>query len=78
MLRMGTWMAGQVKFYALYEEPYWRQIGLSGQAFSQRGPLGEIHDGSNKDQWPYGLTGFINIPAAQRRREHFLTKAILF
>jgi len=77
MLRMGTWMAGQAKFYALYEEPYWRQMGLSGQAFSQRGPLGEIHDGSNKDQGPYGLTGFMNIPAAQRNKEHILTQAIL-
>ena len=77
MLRMGTWMAGQAKFYALYEEPYWRQTGLSGQAFSQRGPLGEIHDGSNKDSGPYGLTGFFNIPAAQRNREQSLTKAIL-
>ena len=77
MLRMGTWMAGQAKFYALYEEPYWRQQGFSGQAFSQRGPLGEIHDGSNQGQGPYGLTGFVNIPAAQRHQEHALTKAIL-
>lgn len=77
MLRMGTWMAGQAKFYALYEEPYWRETGLSGQAFSQRGPLGEIHDGSNKDREPYGLMGFINIPAAQRNREQTLAKAIL-
>jgi monoamine oxidase len=40
MLKMGTWMAGQAKFYAVYPEPYWRQQGFSGQAFSQRGPLG--------------------------------------
>ncbi len=77
MLKMGTWMAGQAKFFALYEEPYWRQNGLSGQAFSQRGPLGEIHDGSNRDQGPYGLTGFLNIPAVQRNRENFLSQAIL-
>ena len=77
MLRAGTWMAGQAKFYALYEVPYWRQTGLSGQAFSQRGPLGEIHDGSNKGQGPYGLTGFVSIPAAQRNSEQSLTKAIL-
>jgi len=77
MLRMGTWMAGQAKFYALYPKPYWRQSGLSGQAFSQRGPLGEIHDGSNRDQGPYGLTGFLNIPAAQRNGKNALTRAIL-
>jgi monoamine oxidase len=77
MLRTGTWMAGHAKFYALYEDPFWRQTGLSGQAFSQRGPVGEIHDGSNKDQGPYGLTGFLNIPAGQRNREKALNKAIL-
>lgn len=76
MLRTGTWMAGQAKFYALYEEPYWRQVGLSGQAFSLRGPLGEIHDGSNQNQGPYGLTGFVNIPAAQRHNKQTLTEAI--
>ena len=77
MLRIGTWMAGQAKFYALYEEPFWRQNGLSGQAFSQRGPMGELHDGSNHDQAPYGLTGFVGIPAAQRSNQALLSEAIL-
>jgi len=77
MLKIGTWMAGQAKFCALYEEPFWRQTGLSGQAFSQRGPLGEIHDGSNNSQGPYGLTGFVGIPAAQRNHQQLLTEAIL-
>jgi monoamine oxidase len=77
MLKMGTWMAGQAKFYTLYPEANWRQKGFSGQAFSQRGPLGEIHDGSNKDLGPYGLTGFFNIPAAQRNGGNALTQAIL-
>ena len=77
MLRTGTWMAGQAKFYAIDEAPFWRQAGLSGQAFSQRGPLGEIHDGSNKDRGPYGLTWFLGLAAAQRRREHALNEAIL-
>lgn len=77
MLKMGTWMAGQAKFYALYPAPHWRQKGFSGQAFSQQGPLGEIHDGSNRDQGPYGLMGFLNIPAAQRNKKNALTRAIL-
>lgn len=77
MLKIGTWMAGHAKFCALYEEPFWRQTGLSGQAFSQTGPLGEIHDGSNSTQGPYGLTGFLGIPAAQRNHQHLLTEAIL-
>ncbi|MBW2707795.1 MAG: FAD-dependent oxidoreductase [Deltaproteobacteria bacterium] len=77
MLKIGTWMAGQAKFCALYEKPFWRQMGLSGQAFSQHGPLGEIHDGSNHSQGPYGLTGFVGIPAVQRNHQQPLTEAIL-
>ncbi|BBO85116.1 hypothetical protein DSCO28_56820 [Desulfosarcina ovata subsp. sediminis] len=77
MLKTGTWMAGQAKFYALYETPFWRNAGLSGQAFSERGPLGEIHDGSNNDTVPYGLTGFAGIPAVQRRQQPDLSEAIL-
>jgi len=78
MLKTPTWMAGQAKFCAFYNEPFWREIGLSGQAFSQCGPLGEIHDGSNNGRGPYGLTGFVGIPAAQRKQHHqLLTKAIL-
>ena len=77
MLKTGTWMAGQAKFCALYAEPFWRQTGLSGQAFSERGPLGEIHDGSNHRQGPYGLTGFVGLPAVQRNHQQRLTEAIL-
>lgn len=77
MLKIGTWMAGQAKFYALYKEPFWRQNNLSGQAFSQHGPLGEIHDGSNDEQPPYGLTGFVGVPAAQRHDHKTVTQAIL-
>lgn len=76
MLKTGTWMAGQAKFCALYKEPFWRKAGLSGQAFSERGPLGEIHDGSNNDTGPYGLTGFAGIPAVQRHPQQHLTEAI--
>ncbi len=77
MLKIGTWMAGQAKFFALYEEPFWRRAGLSGQAFSQHGPLGEIHDGSNNAKAPYGFTGFVGIPAVQRQNQALLTEAML-
>jgi len=77
MLRIGTWMAGQAKFYALYETPFWRRMGLSGQAFSERGPLCEIHDGSNNDRGPYGLTGFVGLPAVQREKQDLVIDAIL-
>lgn len=77
MLRIGTWMAGQAKFYALYDAPFWRDQGLSGQAFSDLGPLGEIHDGSNHGDGPYGLTGFVGIPAVQRNQLPHLTTMML-
>ena len=77
MLKTGTWMADQAKFCALYEEPFWRQTGLSGLAFSERGPLCEIHDGSNNGQGPYGLTGFVGIPSVQRTQQQLVSEAIL-
>jgi monoamine oxidase len=77
MLKTGTWMAGQAKFFAFYDSPFWRQVGLSGQAFSERGPLGEIHDGSSPESNPYGLTGFVGIPAVQRSRKEQLREAML-
>ena len=77
MLKIGTWMAGQAKVTALYEKPFWRQAKLSGQAFSQCGPMGELHDASNHEQGPYGLTGFVGIPAAQRNDQAVVKNAIL-
>ena len=77
MLKTPTWMAGQAKFAALYDEPFWRQRNLSGQAFSQVGPMSEIHDGSSASGAPYGLVGFLGLPAAARGDEKALRKAIL-
>ena len=77
MLKASTWMAGQAKFFALYHKAAWRKIGLSGQGFSLCGPLGEIHDGSSEDGRPYGLTGFVGIPALRRKNRASMVQAIL-
>jgi monoamine oxidase len=77
MLRTSTWMAGQAKFFALYDRADWRGVGLSGEGFSQYGPLSEIHDASNGADEPFGLTGFVGIPAAQRKDEQGVVQAIL-
>ena len=77
MLRIGTWMAGQAKFYTVYEQPFWREQHLSGQAFSQRGPMVELHDGSNAEGGPYGITGFVGLPAAGRANKDLLIEAML-
>ena len=77
MLKSSTWMAGQAKFFALYDSADWRKLGLSGQGFSMCGPLGEIHDGSSELNRPYGLTGFVGIPALRRKDNEMMIQAIL-
>jgi monoamine oxidase len=77
MLKASTWMAGHAKFFALYDRADWRRMGLSGQGFSLCGPLGEIHDGSSVTSRPYGLTGFVGIPALRRKNKENMIQAIL-
>ncbi len=62
-----TWMAGHAKIVALYEQPFWRNKGLSGDATSRRGPLMEIHDASPAQGGPYALFGFVGVRAVNRR-----------
>lgn len=64
-----TWMAGQAKIVAIYDEPHWRNTGLSGDAMSQRGPMVEIHDASPREGGPYALFGFVGV-AADARAAH--------
>ncbi|NOV24218.1 amine oxidase [Cupriavidus necator] len=61
-----TWMASHAKYVAVYDSPFWREQGLSGEARSAVGPMGEIHDAS----MPGGsaaLFGFFGVPASVRR-----------
>ncbi|OIQ44150.1 MAG: hypothetical protein BM558_08985 [Roseobacter sp. MedPE-SW] len=68
---IATWMGGQAKFVALYDRPFWREEGLSGDALSQAGPLAEIHDASppqvelGRDA-PAALFGFVGLPPQAR------------
>ena len=64
-----TWMAGQAKLFALYDEPFWRNMGLSGDAISQRGPLVELHDASPADAAYGALFGFVGPAAEDPARE---------
>lgn len=62
-----TWMAGQAKAVAIYDHPFWREDGLSGQAMSWAGPLQEIHDAS--PHTGYGaLFGFFGVPTKIRQQ----------
>ncbi|WP_299592718.1 FAD-dependent oxidoreductase [uncultured Tateyamaria sp.] len=66
MRAVPTWMAGQAKAVAVYDTPFWRDAGLSGDAMSRRGPLAEIHDASPASDGPFALFGFIGVPANAR------------
>ena len=55
-----TWMATAVKCIAVYESAFWRGAGLSGLAFSQVGPLIEVHDSCTADGSTAALWGFLS------------------
>ena len=67
MRNIPTWMAGHAKIVAIYERPFWRDQGLSGDAMSRRGPMVEIHDASPSEGGPYALFGFVGVPATARK-----------
>lgn len=66
MQAIPTWMAGHAKIVAVYDNPYWRDAGFSGDATSHVGPMVEIHDASPMAGGPYALFGFVGHPAAVR------------
>lgn len=72
-----TWMAGQAKAIAVYDRPFWRDAGLSGDAMSHIGPMVEIHDASPKEGGPFALFGFIGVPADKRTDQPLLRQAVI-
>ena len=62
-----TWMGYAAKCTIVFEEPFWRQKGLSGFAFSPVGPLGEIHDACT--QTDAALFGFFHANAADKSEQ---------
>jgi monoamine oxidase len=73
-----TWMAGHAKFVAVYDTPFWRDAGLSGDATSRRGPMAEIHDASGPNGKPAALFGFLGLPPPERKgRAQEITSAAL-
>ncbi len=53
-----VWMGDIVKAVAVFDQPYWREVGLAGAAVSHRGPFREIHDHSGPGGNPAALFGF--------------------
>ncbi|HEX2191835.1 MAG TPA: FAD-dependent oxidoreductase [Acidimicrobiales bacterium] len=55
-----TWMGSAIKCVAVYDSPFWRDAGRSGLAFSEVGPLREVHDGCTEDGSVAALWGFVS------------------
>lgn len=64
-----TWMGEAVKCLAVYESPFWREAGFSGAAFSDVGPLYEVHDACTADGSGAGLWGFLEFDADYREMD---------
>jgi monoamine oxidase len=76
-----------IKTMAIYEAPFWRAEGLSGQATSDVGPARVVFDNSPPDGSPGVLLGFLEgrlarqwgaRPAAERRQAVLAGHARLF
>lgn len=63
---IATWMSSHCKIVFFYDKPFWRESGLSGEVFSQAGPLTEIYDGSPFNEDVFALTSFVGLNAIQR------------
>jgi monoamine oxidase len=76
-----------IKTMAIYEQPFWREDGLSGQAASDLGPARVVFDNSPPDGSPGVLLGFLEgrlarewgaRPAEERRHAVLTGHARLF
>ena len=80
-------MGAVIKCHAVYDEPFWRRDGLTGQAGSDAGPAKVIFDNSPPDGSPGVLLAFLEgaharelgtWPAEQRRAAVLSTLTRLF
>lgn len=76
MKGIATWMAGEAKVVAVYDRPFWREAGLSGDAMSRVGPMVELHDASPAEGGPYALFGFIGVPTDARSDAQLLRQQV--
>ncbi len=59
-------MGTVIKCMAVYDEPFWRQDGLSGQALSLPGPVQVVYDNTPPQGSPGVLMGFLEGGDARR------------
>jgi monoamine oxidase len=63
-------MGSVIKFHALYDQPFWRDEGLSGFAVSDDGPVSVVYDTSPDAGSPGVLVGFIEGEHARAWARH--------
>lgn len=64
-----TWMSNAIKVGITYQQPFWREKGLSGTILGQVGPVVELYDHSNAEESSYSLMGFVNEALRDRSPE---------
>jgi monoamine oxidase len=58
-------MGSAIKYLVLYDEPFWRADGLTGQAISLTSPIRAVLDACPPDGTPGVLSAFVTGPAAR-------------
>jgi monoamine oxidase len=58
-------MGATIKCHALYEQPFWRALGYSGEAVCDGDPISVVFDNTSHDGAQPGLLGFIVGRAAR-------------
>lgn len=66
---VATWMATEAKIILIYDNPFWLDTGLSGDAMSQIGPMAEIHDATPRNSRSGVLFGFLMARPEQRTNQ---------
>lgn len=72
-----TWMGDVVKAAARYDEPFWRDAGLSGSAISHAGPFVELHDHGGAAPGQAALFGFAPAQGLAGRPEAEIAEAFV-
>jgi monoamine oxidase len=77
-----TWMGESIKFSLEYKNPFWRNSGYSGAAFSQASICSEMHDHSSEDGTFHALKGFLNPGSAawaqEERKQALLSQLVKY
>jgi monoamine oxidase len=73
MQQTHTWMGESIKAGVAYAQPFWREYGHTGTAFSHTGPFTELYDHADAEEEHFALKGFLrndiaNLSAPDRKR----------